>query len=854
MRILIAIALLSLTLLAARSPHAKGDDTVAAIADTGPIGTAEGIAFFEQRIQPVLATHCYNCHSSKAIKVRGGLLLDSREGVAAGGVGGPVLVANEPERSRMIEAIRWTNHEFQMPPKGPLTPEQIADFEKWVEMGAPDPREAPSIETSAAPPKRITIEAATELLWALKPVARAETPSGVTESANPIDAFIAAGHRSSGLTPNGAAGRSALLRRVYLDLVGIPPTPVEQAAFLSDASPDAYERVVDQLLASEQHGVRYARHWLDVLRYADADERMIAAQGIHLWRDWVIHGLNDDVPYDQFVRAQLTGYRSTERTQMSATGYRSKAEPRPDDLFALGLLARGAVVRDGQRSGELALNAVETVSTAFMGLTVGCAKCHDHLFDPITQRDFYAMKALFDPLVPRKVTLATAAEIVASGRASQEASDRRAPVQATINALTAPYQKRLYDERVAMLPDVVQAVILKRERERTAAEQKIADDYFPILRIDSGKIREVMSDEDRKQYDELQRELSEIGDGGRSGRLAAYWTVEVDPLRETEKSYILTSGDPERPELNHEVAPGWPFAPTDLDFREGPLEAFSDWLTAPQNPLFARVAVNRIWQWHFGTGLQATSSDFGKLGGEPTHPELLDWLAAEFVQGGFRMKALHRLIVTSEAYRRASEVDASIAAANLQADPTNSLLWHFPLQRLEAEPIWDSIFTAAGALDTSVGGPSFDLGGGQRRGRDSRNNEPTAQTFRRAAYLTRGYSTNRDVMPNFLQAFDVDDGRAPCPQRTQTVTPTQGLFMMNSDEIDRACAMFAERLVKESDGDLATAVELGYRWTLAREPSDGERERALAYLENDPAKLKGLAWLLFNLDEFIYVR
>ncbi|MDZ4781261.1 MAG: PSD1 and planctomycete cytochrome C domain-containing protein [Planctomycetia bacterium] len=854
MRIPLTIALLTLSLSAATSHQVHGDDAVDAIADTRPSATAEGIAFFEQRIQPVLAAQCFSCHSSKAIKVRGGLLLDSRAGVAAGGIGGAVLVANEPEQSRLIEAIRWNNPEFQMPPKGPLTPEQIADFEKWVEMGAPDPREALPSETSESEPKRLTLEAAAELLWALKPVERGETPSGVTESANPIDAFIAAEHRSSGLNSNGPAGPSALLRRVYLDLVGLPPTPDEQAAFLNDTSPDAYEKVVDQLLASEQHGVRYARHWLDVLRYADADERMIAAQGIHLWRDWVIHALNDDVPYDQFVRAQLTGYRSTERTQMSATGYRSKAEPRPDDLFALGLLARGAVVRDGQKSGELALNAVETVSTAFMGLTVGCAKCHDHLFDPITQRDFYAMKALFDPLVPRKITLATAEEIVASGRASQEAADRRAPVQAALNALAAPYQKQLYDDRVAMLPDDVQAVIHKSERERTAAEQKVADDYFPILRIDSGKIREVMSDADRQKYDDLQRELSEIGDGRRGGGLAAYWTVEVDPQRSTEKSFILTSGDPERPELNHEVSPGWPFAPTYPDFREGPLEAFSDWLTAPQNPLFARVAVNRIWQWHFGTGLQAASSDFGKLGGEPTHPELLDWLAAEFVQSGFRMKSLHRLIVTSDAYRRASEVDESIGAANLQADPTNALLWHFPLQRLEAEPIWDSIFLAAGALDTSVGGPSFDLGGGQRRGRGGRNDESSTTTFRRAAYLTRGYSTNRDVMPNFLQAFDVDDGRAPCPQRTQTVTATQGLFMMNSDEVDRACTMFAERLLKDGEGDLSAAVELGYRWAIGRGPSDGERERALAYLENDPAKLKGLAWLLFNLDEFIYVR
>ena len=477
-------------------------------APTGKVDP-EGVKFFEKHIRPVLVEHCYSCHAVGAIKIRGQLLLDTRQGVAKGGQGGPVLVAGQPHKSRLIVAIRGTDPGFRMPPKKKLSAEQIEKFEQWVKMGAPDPRDGPAGAGAATPP--LSAEEAGKVLWALKPVERPDVPAGFTKSANPIDAFVAAGYRARGLTPVGPAGRSALLRRVYLDLIGIPPTPAEQEAFLNDASSGAYEKVVDRLLASEQHGVRYARHWLDVLRYADADERMIAAPGIHLWRDWVITALNDDVPYDQFVRAQLTGFRSTERTQMSATGYRSKAEPRPDDQFALGFLARGAVVRDGKGAGELALGAVETVSTAFMGLTVGCAKCHDHLNDPITQRDFYAMKALFDPLVPRKVTLATAAELVASGRAAQAAADRRAPVEAAISALVGPYQKRLYDDRVAMLPADVRAIVLKPERGRSAAEQKIADDYFPILRIDAGVITKEMSDADRKKYQDLQRPPTQVG-------------------------------------------------------------------------------------------------------------------------------------------------------------------------------------------------------------------------------------------------------------------------------------------------------------------------------------------------------
>jgi len=297
-------------------------------------------------------------------------------------------------------------------------------------------------------------------LWSLKPVVRPEVPADATSSSNPIDAFVSAEYKARGLKPVGPADKRTLLRRVYLDLVGIPPTPAEQDAFLQDNSSDAYEKVVDRLLASEQHGVRYARHWLDVLRYADVDERMVAAPGMYLWRDWVINALNEDVPYDQFVRAQLTGYRSTVRTQMSATGFRSKVEPRPDDLFALGFLSRGEVIRD-KATGELPIAAVETVSTAFMGLTVGCAKCHDHFYDPISEHDFYAMKALFDPLVTRKVLLGTPTDLIAAGKAQAEAERRRAPVQAELDALVAPYKKKLYDDRVAMLPDDVRPIILK---------------------------------------------------------------------------------------------------------------------------------------------------------------------------------------------------------------------------------------------------------------------------------------------------------------------------------------------------------------------------------------------------------
>jgi hypothetical protein len=704
------------------------------------------------------------------------------------------------------------------------------------------------------------------VLWSQKPVVRPAVPAAATQSRNPIDAFIEVEFAKRGLKPAGAADKTTLLRRVYLDLTGLPPTPAEQDAFLKDESPDAYEKVVDHLLGSEQHGVRYGRHWLDVLRYADVDERMYAQPGIHFWRDWIIHAVNRDLPYDQFVRAQLTGYRN-ERTRVSDIGIRSRLDPRPEDMFALGFLARGGVVRDNKDTGELPIVAVETISTAFMGLTVGCAKCHDHMYDPITQKDFYSMKALFDPLVVKKVTLATPAEITkaadAAEAAQRERAAKEAPLRAQLAAIEGTIRKRLEEERILMLPPDAQAAVRKPERQRTFEEQKLVDDYFVPLRVDPIKVKELLPEAEQKKFDEINRQITALGGGrgaGGGNQLPAFWTVDVDRGRLKEPSFVLSSGEIDQPMKDKPVEPGWPFGPAKPDFRDGRIEGFADWLTAPENPFFARVAVNRVWQWHFGEGLQKTPSDFGTLGGMPTHPALLDWLAAEFVERKFSMKEMHKLMVTSDAYKRSSSMDATAYRANTKIDPADDYLWTFRLNRLEAEPIWDSILYSAGSLDLKLGGPSFDIaagdaprrpgGGGGGRG----NAEPASPPNRRAAYMIRGFSTSRDVVPNFLQVFDVDDGRLPCPLRTRTVTAPQGLFLMNSEEVERASVKFAERLQKDTGGDLSAAIDLGYRIVLARRPSGSEKDEALTYLNNDPAKLKGLAWLLFNLDEFVFVR
>ena len=673
-------------------------------------------------------------------------------------------------------------------------------------------------------------------LWSLKPPTHAEIPRGIGSSTNAIDAFIAEAWRDKGLTAMGPADKLTWLRRVTFDLIGLPPSVEEQENFSRDESPEAVDKVVERLLASEQHGVQYGRHWLDVLRYTDRDQDMPAAPGIHLWRDWVISALNQDLPYDEFVRAQICGNRAAKRRIISALGFLTPVEPRPEDLFALGFLARGAT-STANADQQLAMSAVETISGAFLGMTVGCAKCHDHFYDPIAQADYYSMKALFDPLIMRRVELATAAEVFAQGRAVEQHKSRLDALSEQMRRFIAPYHDRLYEERLALLPDDVQAAIRKPEKERTVREQKTADDYYPVLRIDPPKIKEIMPVEKVKQYDEYLRQIKELK---APPPLPAFWTVEEDARRATETNYVLTTGDPTRPMLSQPVQPGYPFAREKPEFREGRRETFADWLTAPENPLFARVAVNRVWQWHFGAGLHRASSDFGMLGGVPAHAKLLDWLAAEFIAHKYSMKWLHRLIVTSETYRRASSGPADQEQANSRIDPDNRLLWKFPLRRLEAEAIRDALLVIAGKLDLSVGGKSFEDG--------------TAGANRRAAYMARGYLADTNAMPDYLQTFDAEDGRMSCPRRNHTVTAPQALFMMNNELVEDVSSRFAERLRKESGGEVSAAITRGFRIALGRPPSGGELAKALDYVQGDPVRIKGLAWLLLNMDEFLYVR
>lgn len=676
-----------------------------------------------------------------------------------------------------------------------------------------------------------------EDLWSIKPLAAPAVPTGASPSDNPIDDILAASRADKGLKAGELADKSTWLRRVTLDLTGLVPTLAEQDAFLKDETASAYERVVDRLLASEQYGVRYGRHWLDVLRYSDVDEHMPAAAGIHYWRDWVISAVNQDLPYDEFARAQILGNRARKRRIISAAGHLTPVEPRPEDLFALGFLARGAAVRD-DRDQMLAFSAVETVSSAFLGMTVGCAKCHDHFFDPIRQTDYYAMKALFDPLVLRQVDLATPEQVFQQGREVDTHERRLKVLVDKVRELTGTYHNALYEERLQTFPVEVQAAIRKPEEQRTASEQKIYDDYYPILRIDPPKLKAVLPPDVSKAYDALLKELDALK---APEPLPVFYTVEDDAKRLLEKSYVLTTGDPARPRKDQEVSPGFPLVDKAPEFREGRRHTFVDWLASKDNALFARVAVNRMWYWHFGEGLHASVSDFGALGGKPRHPALLDWLAREFVAHDFSMKWLHRMIVLSETYRRTAVVPPELEAFNKNADPDNRYLWKYPLRRLESEPLRDSLLQIADKLDLRLGGKSFE------------SVVPTNGIGRRTAYLRRGYRSFQDVMPDYLETFDTEDGRQVCPRRTQTVTAPQALWLMNNELGQWVADSFGSQLAKASGGDLATAVTLGYRMALGRAPNDGEQARALQFLAGRPDRLPGFGWILFNLDEFLYV-
>ncbi|MEO6567522.1 MAG: PSD1 and planctomycete cytochrome C domain-containing protein, partial [Opitutaceae bacterium] len=659
----------------------------------------EGLKFFGDKIEPVLVQQCYECHSSKAKKLKAGLLLDSKAAMLTGGDSGPALVPGDL-KSLLLQALRHEN-DLEMPADKPkLADSVIADFEQWVKMGAPDSRvtTAVALEPARDPAK------ARHTYWAFQPLKKPALPAikRAGWTSNPIDQFVYAKLAEQKLQPANAATKVELIRRATLDVTGLPPTPEEVKAFLADNSANAYEKVVDRLLASPHYGEQAARNWLDVVRYAETEGFEYDRPLPDAWRfrDYVINAFNEDKPFDRFLTEQLAG---------------DELEPGNRELETAAVFHRLGPVRRNAGNPEIALSRNEVltertdiVASSMLGLTVGCARCHDHKFDPILQKDYYRLQAYLAQTQENNILLVSEKE-----KKNFEAATRTITTQ--LRTLRRNVTTAEGDARVQLNEQIM------------ALEDQLPPNPATIPGI---------------RNDPAQRTAIHVLKRGD-------WERKGDPVAPRPPT-VLVSDD--LPEL-----------PADI---EKPRTELARWLTdAAKNPLPPRVAVNRLWQQHFGIGLVKTANDFGINGERPTHPELLDWLAAALVEGGWKLKAVHRLILLSSAYQQSSE--STMAAAAKKVDPENRLLWHIANRRLTAEEIRDSMLAVSGQLNPKIGGPSImvpveeDLVKFLYKPSQWAVTRDSTEFNRRSVYLI----AKRNLHLPFMETFDQPDLLSSCPRR-----------------------------------------------------------------------------------------
>ncbi|WZO97880.1 PSD1 and planctomycete cytochrome C domain-containing protein [Isosphaeraceae bacterium EP7] len=779
--------------------------------------------FFEAEVRPLLAQKCYKCHGPD--KQEGGLRLDSRGAMLEGGDGGPAIVPGKPAESVLVEAVNYEG--VEMPPDGKMADTQRATLARWVEVGAP----WPAGDKPAAKKAKLTDE--DRAFWSFRPVARQATPAVDDDGRgrNPIDAFIFAGISAAGLTPAPEADRPTLIRRLTFDLHGLPPAPEEVDAFIADTRPDAYERLVDRLLASPRYGQRWGRHWLDLVRYADSDGYNQDAFRPNAWRyrDYVVDAFNADRPYDRFVAEQLAG---------------DEIDPAdPTMKVAVGYLRMGTYEynqRDIPGQWNTILNDVTDVTgDVFLGLGMACARCHDHKFDPILQRDYYRLRAFFEPMLPvQDAELADAAERRRHDARMAAWRAETAQIRGEMEAIERPVlEKRIFDAFAKFQPET-KALLITPRAERSPADHQLAELAYRQMTYEYDHIADFMkTSKDKAAWDALRKRLAEH-DAARPkplptalsvvdvGPEAPPTTIPGDRTKSPVEPGYLTLLDPS-PASIPSVKPG---ART-----TGRRSALASWITRPDNPLAGRVMVNRIWQYHFGRGLVGTSSDFGRKGDLPSHPALLDWLAGELVDRGWSLKAIHRLILGSATYRQSARHPSPEAGARV--DPENRLLWRASTRRLEVEPIRDAMLAVSGELDPAIGGP------------------PAPATSPRRTVDTRGMRNSPDAM---LDRFDAPDPSTTTPQRNITVTPLQSLLMINGTWTLARASAFADRL-KVAAPDAEGRVTLAYRRAFGRNPEPDERAEALAFLRDQPGgkapdtPLVDFCHALLNSSEFLYV-
>jgi cytochrome c553 len=728
--------------------------TVASGADT-PKLTAQQTQFFENKIRPLLSAECYQCHSHQAERVKGGLYLDSREGVLKGGKTGPAIVPGHPEKSLLIRAVSYKDPDLEMPPKGDmLTDQQIADLTAWVKMGAPDPRMASATPTNW--------NASAKSHWAWQPVRSPAVPA-VKKAGwcqTPVDNFILAKLQEKGLTPSPAADKRTLIRRATFDLIGLPPTPEEVNDFLADKSPNAFEKVVDRLLASPHYGETWGRHWLDVARYSDTKGQVRRQREdpnspfAWTYRDYVIRSFNDDKPFNAFILEQVAADKLP-GTQKNLT-----------NLTALGFLTVGDRFMGMQN--DIINDRIDVVTKGFMGLTVSCARCHDHKFDPIPQKDYYALHGIF--------------------ASSIEPEDE--PIIQKTSGLTnyADYYK--------------QRTKLDKEEEEIAAK------FRELARKrDRDALRELQREQRRNQSAIASLEMTHPGAPARA-------MVLVDSPRPRDSS-VLIRGEagnrgPVEPRHFLELIAG----PNPKPFSEGSGRLqLAQAIVDPVNPLTARVLVNRVWQHHFGAGFVPTPDDFGTMSEPPSHPELLDYLAARFMAEGWSMKKLHKTIVLSAVYQQSSANNPRYA----EIDPGNRLLWRANIGRLEFESIRDSILAIGGSLNTNMYGRPVDF-------------DLHPESTRRSVYGL----VDRSDIPSVMVNFDFALPDMPTGKRHETIVPQQALFFMNSPlVIEQARKLVAQpEFVAMTDRE--AKIRFLYQRVFQRQPTTEETQLAAEFIVDSP--------------------
>lgn len=739
------------------------------------------------------------------------------------------------------------------------------------------------LAASQAGQPEAAVPAAARNYWAFKLPVQAPVPAS-TRFQHPIDRFLDVTRRDKNLLCAPQASRRTLVRRAYLDLLGLPPSPAEADAFLADQAPDAWERLIERLLASPHYGERWGRHWLDVARYADSSgfEQDYDRPNAWRYRDYVVRAFNEDKPYDLFLKEQLAGDELDTRTN--------------DTYIATGFLRAGPRVAfrekdNPERRYEYLDDLIATTGRGILGLTVQCARCHNHKFDPIPQRDYYSLATTFFGYVETTRPLVPAAEAQAYERKMRDVDAREAPLKAEIKTIETPYEARLKQDAYKRFPESVQRAIAKPERERTPGEQLLAQQVIESGLVARREIDRIMSPEDAARKKSLADRIAALekerpkpipvaeiatdgdyrfapdGEGDEvigcpkcrvfdvtSGSFVHTGPGKYDPP----PSHFLIRGDANS--KGSVMKPGFITAatygnpPTEIPPADGHTSgrrrALAEWLGSRQNPLTARVIVNRVWHHHFGRGIVATLDNFGKMGEPPTHPELLDWLAVELMNRGWSLKALHRLIMTSEAYRMDSAFEQPAAR---DVDPLNLFLWRFRAQRLDAEAIRDSMLTASGSLNRTLGGPPVfpplpkELMTEANHG-IWREQPDGPDVWRRSLYVYR----KRGLAFPMFQVFDLPEQNVTAAGRYVSTVPTQALMLLNDAFVLRHAQLFADRVKKEAGDDPMRAVDLAYRIALTRPPDAAEAALARDALRG--GLLVDLTHVLLNVNEFVYLR